>query len=474
MKLTRYILLTFVLFTLCAGLSAKDKVVDKSGKTPDWIMTSDRYSFSVMAQASDLNAARDKCLDDIRQYIVNSIASNITSVETSTVDSDIENGLENLYTTYSSQLKTAAAKLPFLTGITLSNALEVYWEKCRRKQDGSYYYNYHVLYPFTVKERDRLIKQFKEYDAEKYAALTALRDAYPHLSDVSMIDAGIRDLEPLAEYFFDDVRKKEAETLLSTYRRAYSRISVVPVSQELGSFTYSLVLDGHLITCSKAPQLKSGTAYDIRLSPEDKEYVITYDYTYCYPSDDNYIQIIYSFPGTVLKYRHQIDISQKEKLVFPVGFINVSCVETDSTATAYIQMSLRSKTDRSFSAGNLRFGIPSSRLEISSETMQEFKGKGTRLMSLELPLAEIPAKDHERGMVSGTMMVRYDNGRQDEVVFTLPYSLSCSSEMTAQDDTVQDNGSGTDQENQSEEDMSPEGLSQEGTAADEQVQDSGN
>lgn len=433
MKLSRYILCSFVLLALCAGLSAKDKVVEKSGKTPDWIMISDQYSFSVMAQAADLNAAREKCLDDIRQYIVNSIASNITSVETSTVDSDIDNGLENLYTTYSSQLKTAAAKLPFLTGITLSNALDVYWEKCRRKQDGSYYYNYHILYPFTVKERDRLIKQFKEYDAEKYAALVALREAYPHLSDVSMIDAGIRDLEPLVTYFFDDVRKKEAESLLSTYKSAYSKISLVPVSQELGAFTYCLMLDGHQITCSKAPQLMSETAYDIELRPEGKDNVITYDYTYCYPSDDNYIRIVYSFPGASLKYKHQIDISQKEKLVFPVGFINISCEQTDSTATAYIQMSLRSKTESGFSAGKLKFAIPSSRLDISSDAMHQYKGKGTRLMSMELPLDEWPDKDHERGMVSGTMQVRYDGGREDEVVFTLPYSLSCSSELTVEE-----------------------------------------
>ena len=467
MKLTGYILLPLVLFSLCAGLSAKDRVVEKSGKTPGWLMTSDQYSFSVMAQDTDLSAARQKCLDDIRQYIVNSIASNITSVETSTVDSDIDNGLEDLYTTYSSQLKTAAAKLPFLTGITLSNALEVYWEKCRKKSDGTYYYNYHVLYPFTVKERDKLIKQFKEYDAEKYAALVALREAYPHLADVSMIDAGIRDLEPLVTYFFDDVRKKEAESLLSTYKRAYSLISLVPESQELGYFAYNLMLDGHKITCSKAPQLRSETAYDVELRPEAGGYVITYDYTYCYPSDDNYIQIIYSFPGATLKYRHQIDISQKEKLVFPAGFVEIACVGKDSTMTAEVQMTLRSKTDKSFSAGNVRFDIPSSGLAISSAQMQDFKGKGMKLYRIGLPLDELPEKD-ERGMVSGTMQVRYDNGRQDEAVFTLPYSVKVYPEK---EEPVQEVASDEDTslDGQSQAETVSEGTVSEGTVSEETV-----
>lgn len=453
----RYILLTVLLLCTGGGLTAKDKVVEKSGKTPGWLMTSDRYSFSVMAQDTDLNTAREKCLDDIRQYIVNSIASNITSVETSTVDSDIDNGLENLYTTYSSQLKTAAAKLPFLTGISLSNALEVYWEKCRKKSDGSYYYNYHVLYPFTAMERDKLIKEFKEYDAGKYASLVALREAYPHLGDVSMIDAGIRDLEPLVAYFFDDVRKKEAESLLSTYKRAYSLISLVPESQELGRFGYILMLDGHPVTCSKAPQLRSDTAYGMELHPEGDGYVMTYDYTYCYPSDDNYIQIIYSFPGATLKYRHQIDISQKERLVFPAGFVEIACIGKDSTMTADVQMTLRSKTDKSFSAGNLRLDIPSSGLVISSEDMLDFKGKGMKLYRIGLPLDELPEKD-ERGMVSGTMQIRYADGRQDEAVFTLPYSVKVYQEK---DEPVR--------EVASDEDTSLGGQAQTESAAEETV-----
>lgn len=439
MGLLRYILVPVLLLCAGAGLTAKDKVVEKSGKTPGWLMTSDRYSFSVMAQDTDLNTAREKCLDDIRQYIVNSIALNITSVETSSVDSETDNGLENLYLTYSSQLKTAAAKLPFLTGISLSNALEVYWEKCRKKSDGSYYYNYHVLYPFTVMERDKLIKEFKEYDAEKYAALAALREAYPHLGDVSMIDAGIRDLEPLVAYFFDDVRKKEAESLLSTYRRAYSLISLVPESQELGRFGYSLMLDGHPVTCSKAPQLRSDTAYGMELRPEGDGYVITYDYTYCYPSDDNYIQIIYSFPGTTLKYRHQIDISQKERLVFPAGFVEISCIGNDSTMTAQVQMTLRSRTDKSFSVRNLRLDIPSSGLVLSSDGMQEFKGKGVKLYRIGVPLDELP-ENNERGMASGTLQIRYGGGPEDEVVFALPYSVKTYPEKDdpLPQDTVQD------------------------------------
>ena len=221
MKPVIYLLLPLAaLFAASVSLSAKDRLVEKSGRTPDWIMSAGKDRFSVFAQADDMNLARDKCLEDIKQYIVNSIAANVVSVEHSTVDSRNYDGLEEIYTTYSSDLRTAAAKLPFLTGISLSNAEEIYWEKYRRSSDRSHYYMYYVLYPFSRFERDRLIRKFLDYDMEKYNTFLAAKDMYGRISDVSQIDAGIRQLEPLLQYFFDGVRKKETETLLAKEQKA--------------------------------------------------------------------------------------------------------------------------------------------------------------------------------------------------------------------------------------------------------------
>ena len=87
--------------------------------------------------------------------------------------------------------------------------------------------------------------------------------------DVSQIDAGIRQLEPLLQYFFDGVRKKETETLLAAYRKAYSKISLVPGRHELGRFTYGLMLEGRDITCSVMPSLRSETAVALVVAPSD-------------------------------------------------------------------------------------------------------------------------------------------------------------------------------------------------------------
>ena len=409
------------LLAASVSLPAKDRLVEKSGRTPDWIMSAGKDRFSVFAKADDMNMARDKCLEDIKQYIVNSIASNIVSVEHSTVDSKNRDGLEEIYTTYSSDLKTATAKLPFLTGISLSNAEEIYWEKYRRSSDRSFYYMCYVLYPFSELERDRLVRNFLDYDREKYNAFLAARDMYGRISDVSQIDAGIRQLEPLVEYFFDGVRKKEAETLLDTYRKAYSKISLVPGRHELGRFTYGLMLNGRSITCSLMPTLYSGTAISLAVSPSEGGYELTYDYSLCYPSEDNYVLVTYRFPGADLKYRYEFDVREKEHKAMLTGVLDIVAYQRDSTWKADVSVNVRSRTDRDFAIGNVNFSLDPS-MKFNYADMAPFSGRSSQILRFTVDLEGSDSSVPSRGMVSGTADVKTVAGTE-RITFTLPYRL---------------------------------------------------
>lgn len=302
----------FIMLSVLLPLSllAEGKFVERSGKRPDWIMKSGSEAFAVSASDADINVARERCLDDIKAYIVNAIASNIVSVEESSTEVENVNGAENIRSTYSSELRTAAAKLPFITGISLSNAAGTYWEKYRDKSDGSIYYVYHVLYPFTAGQLDYMIAQFKRYDSEMYGRFTAIKDAYDNIASVGDIDRAIEELKPLQEYFFDSFRKKEVESLSAAYRKLYGAISIVPVESAKGSFTYMLVLNGKRIESSRMPSLRGSDAVaSLSVKPDGQgNYTVTYDDTYCYPDDDNYIDIVYSFGLSQSRYRHSFDI----------------------------------------------------------------------------------------------------------------------------------------------------------------------
>lgn len=420
MKYCKILLLCLLCLQLATSAPAKDKVTEKSGKKPSWIMTADQDWFTVFAQSDDLNEAQDKCLADIRQYIVNSIASNITSVERSFSESHNTDGNENIYSSYNSELKTAAAKMPFLTNISLSNATGTYWEKYKRKSDGTFYYIYHVQYPFTEAERNRLIREFVKYDNEMYGKLTALESEYQTLTDISEIDEGIKELQPLIRYFFDDVRKSEAESLLDTYRSAYSKISLVPESKELGRFEYSLMLDGRTLTYSKPPMLRSETATSLELRPEGDRYVLTYDYSLCYPTDDNAILISYSFPGTRLSFTLRFDVTEKDVNVIPSGIVVIDVIQDkDSTLLADVTLNLRSRTEQDFEVSDVTFTLPGI-VEFKSDNTSTFIGSGRHIMHFRQRL-ESPVSSG-RGMLTGTMKV--SSGKNSETrTFTLPYKL---------------------------------------------------
>ena len=380
MKPVIYLLLPLAaLFAASVSLSAKDRLVEKSGRTPDWIMSAGKDRFSVFAQADDMNLARDKCLEDIKQYIVNSIAANVVSVEHSTVDSRNYDGLEEIYTTYSSDLRTSRF------------------------------------------ERDRLIRKFLDYDMEKYNTFLAAKDMYGRISDVSQIDAGIRQLEPLLQYFFDGVRKKETETLLAAYRKAYSKISLVPGRHELGRFTYGLMLEGRDITCSVMPSLRSETAVALVVAPSDAGYELTYDYSLCYPSEDNYVLITYRFPGVDLKYRYEFDVREKEQKAMLTGVLDILAYRRDSTWRADVSVNVRSKTDGDFGIGDVNFSLgPSMRFNYGDTA--PFSGRSSQILRFTVDLEGADASVPSRGMVSGTADVKTVKGTE-RITFTLPYRL---------------------------------------------------
>ncbi len=424
MRNLKYFLACLAVLFSFSGLDAKEKKVESSSKkAPAWIMKTTEDDFSVFAQETDIDRAREKCLEDIRQYIITSVAANVTSEETTLSESHNDNGSEKYSIDYTSKLKTTAAKLPFYTGISLSNAKDIYWEKYR-KDDGTFYYKYHVLYPFDKKTRNKMILDFRKYDKEQYNRLAEIRNGYNTLSTVAEIGQGLQDLKPLMSYFFDDVRKTEAEAVYETYKSAYSKICILPLEYELGRFTYMLSLDGRKLYSSVLPKLKSETAVSLSVVPQpDNTCVVTYDHSYCYVSDDNYVDITYSLDGTKLQYRHQFDVSEKDKVIIPSGVIEIDVrTQADSSFVALCSVNLRSKTDKRFEVREVSFNLPEYGM-MDFRLSETFTGKGRHLLNITMPVEKLLKKD-SRGMLQGKLTVDVEGrSRSDVFTFTLPYNL---------------------------------------------------
>lgn len=310
MKFIKHIVCIAIALLSVSELCAKDKIVERSAKkVPEWIGQVGNDRIFVQARANDIDEAISMCMDEVKRQIVNSVASNITSVELNDIRYRSSGSSEELVSEYSSRFRTVAAKLPFITDISVSSCLDYYWEKKLDKKTGYAYYDYYLLYPFPEITRRDLIGKFMAYDSEKQRSLDNLKERLGSIASVSEIRGGIMEAESLMTYFFDDSRSAEAKAVYSSYREAYSAIQFRVISEKRGTMVYDLSLDGRRIDPEQIPSLRSETATELRVFEDtDGTFILSYDDRYCYPQDDNIIEIVYTFPGRKLRYRYHINI----------------------------------------------------------------------------------------------------------------------------------------------------------------------
>lgn len=310
-----------------AVAAAPVKVVERSAsKRPSWLGVTVKDFVVVSAEAATLDEARDRCMTDIRQSIVNAVAVNISSEEISTEGQTVRNGAVDRYGSYLSNVKTIAGQLPFLTGIALSKG-EIYWEKCLVKTEKRYYYVCHVKYPFSESERNRLIAQFKKQDREQYAKYLEIKRKFSTFTQIDYVAEASAQLTALLDYFFDNLRRSEVSTLRDSYRRCYDRLMLVPQESRLGEYTYTLELDGRRMTCSKLPRATSELATDIQIRPDGGGlYRVSYNYETVTADDSPTIELRIGLGTKTLKHTIHFDVREEMMSMHPFG-----CIEIDLT-----------------------------------------------------------------------------------------------------------------------------------------------
>lgn len=299
--------LFWILYALFAisivGYARTEKVVEKSAKkAPQWIGTVNADFFSVSATAPTLEDAKDRCLSDIQQYITNSVAVNITSVENSEQSLYSVDDVSHVMTKYSSQVKAQSTYLPFIAGISLSNAEEVYWERRYVKEDKLYYYVYHVYYPFSARERAIAVQEFKDMDASYENKLIELEKNFNEFTNLDYVREAIASLNGLMGYFFDNARATRAKALHKSYRDCYSHVVIKEGPQAHKQITYTLSLNGRQVTSTTVPVVRSNYADNLRVTNQDGTYVVEFE-PLVIPGEEHTIEVSYMWEGRTVSQK---------------------------------------------------------------------------------------------------------------------------------------------------------------------------
>ena len=204
------------------------KTVEASEKrVPAWVNAGHTEGMlSITAEAPSLQEARRMAEQTLMRTIIQAVAANVTS---SSMQNDSNEAIDGKVTTkeeYQSRLEITAAKLPFIKGVSLSEAKGQYWERRENKQSKQNLYILTVLYPMPESELERMRRQFEEYDRLKVNEYNALERSYSEVNTVEGITEAAAALEGLEEYFFDSVRRTQASTLRGRYLDLFRMVTL--------------------------------------------------------------------------------------------------------------------------------------------------------------------------------------------------------------------------------------------------------
>lgn len=278
-----------------SGMVAQtSKVIEKSAKSvPDWVYQQPDDALVVEVEAPDMSTAKEKAIEELLRRVIMSVATNVVFTSSSSARHEDVDGRLSESETYGYDSKIASAQLPFVKGISLTEAKDVYWEKCREKKSDRIFYRYAILYPMPDSQLDKMRREFDAIDSEKARTLDRLKGSINSVSSADEIEQSVSTLNTLTEYFFDDVRRKEAEGLLANYKQLYKGLTLKVSEPEEGHVKVTLLLQGRPFQAAGVPTLKANCAAKLSATPlpDGTGYDISYDDIDCLDDEDNWIEV---------------------------------------------------------------------------------------------------------------------------------------------------------------------------------------
>ncbi len=303
MVLKKRIYIVGLQFCLCLSLSAQQVVERSLLKRPNWVGQVRENYLITSATAETLEDAQRKCLDAVKIQMLESVAQNIeysteTVIEQVTHNQEVQSNIS-----FNQKGKTSIVNLPYISGVSLSNAEESYWEYVRDKQSDKFSYVYSLLYPYPKPEYQRLKSEFEKMDAEMAGIVQREEKRLSEVYSIDTLEVSIANLKMAESYFFDQQRKSKANSMIEQYKKVFEQLNVESKRIDRCKFRCWITWNGSVMECSSIPKCKSETATKIKCAVDDKSYIITFSDEECISDDDNQIEIVFRFKYHTLKHK---------------------------------------------------------------------------------------------------------------------------------------------------------------------------
>lgn len=355
-------LLTLSLVGCVVTAYCQTKVVESSAKkAPKWLGATAQDFIITSAIKPDLESAKNQCLDNVKIHIIDAVAQNVRFSTTSTIDQSSGNeGITDFSDKFASELKTQAANVPYIRGTSLSKVADSYWEKRIDKKTKQESYLYTIKYPFPSVELKKLVYEFEKQDKEMYDKYLDLEQQLSKVTSVEQISRNIAALNPLINYFFDDVRKGAAKSLQGAYNKLFDGITIEELSSKPGEARLAFMLEGRTITTSQRPTIKSECATNIAYKYQDNQYVVTYDNEYCDKDKLNQISLSFRIYNRPITHKINFKVVDNTPKIYADGeiYITADTVNTEYVSGVTFKVNIKSENCQQIVIDQFLFNIP--------------------------------------------------------------------------------------------------------------------
>lgn len=273
MKKFAYIKIAAAILTALAYLTpatADDwKKVESSEKNvPEWLKNGQlEGTLMVTAEAPSLQEAREMAEKSLFRSIIQSVAANVNYLTSESASNSQTDGKVSTNEEFMSRLDISAAKLPFIKGVSLSEAKGQYWERREHKKTKQRLYVFTVLYPMPEAELARMRGEFEKYDNGKNLEYERVASGIDKVASSEEIEEALATLSGLEEYFFDSVRLANASSLSKRYRDLYKMVTLTGEKTGDNEFVVRTELRGRPFATGKVPDVTSECASRIKVTP---------------------------------------------------------------------------------------------------------------------------------------------------------------------------------------------------------------
>lgn len=271
LKLLAVLVASSLAFGSPAAMADDWKIIEKSSKqAPEWLSAQDRKGWiEITVEGTSLQEARHMAELDLERTIIRSVAVNVESSTLEELLNSVTNkGIESSET-FSQTTNVNAAKLPFIKGISLSEA-DVYWVLKENKKSKQRLYTFALRYSMPQSRLDEMRRQFDDYDAAKSADLKRLQAAFDHVGSLEEVNEATATLKDLQSYFFDSVRLSQAQGLEKRYRELLRSVNLSGELTGDGTARFTTSLKGRPFAVGRNPEVKSECARILSVTPQNE------------------------------------------------------------------------------------------------------------------------------------------------------------------------------------------------------------